>query len=319
MKVMILKENLEGHYYSHWTNVNGLIGILKSNKLLGSPESKNHMKNKMIVSTSREGNGKINYVPNWVKTDKSVEYVRIVLDMEKVSHNNKTDSFEYANNKYNPKTARSSQESEFETSVVLGDVIKEIDLGESDLDLMNVKLIVNLKTGTFAKVIGSDEIKISSNGKTFNYDGTDYKLLVSFNIIKISDIDKKNVVYAEDIRDLAVHEPEKYAIQNIKKKIVRIDIADILLNKTALDNFLIIDKYDKTVTDKTIREYLEYELMVGTTDGLNMSDQHRVSHSYHTVESFINFIKSEIEKESSKGNEIIFGTYKTPKEWYKKK
>ena len=323
MKVISLKENLEGHFYSHWTNVNGLIGILKSNKLLGSPEFANHMKNKMIVSTSREGNGKINYVPNWVKNDKRFEYVRIVLDMEKVSYNNKTDSFEYANSRNNPKTARSEQESEFETSIILGDVVKEINLEDSDLDLDGIKLIVNFKTKKFLKAIDSNnkpynKIKISKDGETFNYDGNDYKLVTSLNIVRISNTKKKTVIFADDIRDLEVHKPEQYAIKNVKSKIVRIDIADVLLDKRALDNYYTIDKFDnETVTDFTIRDYLEYELKIGTTEGLNMVDR-RVNHSYHTVESFIRFIKSEIEKASDKDHKIELGTYKTPKEWYSK-
>lgn len=309
MKVLILNENKEGHYYSHWTNMNGLIGILLDNKLYGSKEIKNHLRDKIIVSTTREQG-----VPNWIKELKNVESVRIILDMEKLNYHYKIKSFEYSNSKTDKVTARSQQTSEFEDSVVLGDAKYYTDFYDIPVRIYFNGSNKNIES-IEDKSNGYKNLKFNNKNKTFNFNDSIYKIeFVNMEsgrtgAIKIYNIKNENdseLANFYDIKDNESANSEK-AISNIKDAIVSVELADILF-KPEMKKATIINP--DTEKPQTINRYISYVLNSGETDGLNSAgSQHTVSHSYTTFSSFLKFVKSELKSSKIK-------TYKTPKTWF---
>ena len=114
MKVLILKESgRAGHIYYHFTNVNGVIGILKDNKIKSRRQTEHIMRGKDTVSFSRD--------KDFGKKFNNVSLCRIAIDIEKIAQRYKITPYEWNNYAYSSDTARSTQESESEESV-LGDI-----------------------------------------------------------------------------------------------------------------------------------------------------------------------------------------------------
>ena len=309
MKVLVLNENKEGHFYSHWTNINGLIGILQDNKLYGSKELKNHLRDKIIVSTSREQG-----VPAWVKELKNIDFVRIVLDIEKLNYKYKIKSFEYSNDKNEKETARSKQKSEFEDSIVLGDAKYYADFHDIPIRLYFNGANKNIES-IEDKDNGYKRLKFNNKDKTFEFNDSSYKIeFVSMEsgrtgAIRIYNTEnKKDSETASffDIKDNEMANSDK-AISNIKDAIVSVEIADILFKPEMKEARV----YNTDIEEnQAVTQYIKYILSTGLTDGLNSSSsQHTVTHSYKTLSSFLKFIKSELKSSKIK-------TYKTPKQWF---
>ena len=108
MKVTVLNENRENHFYYHYTTPAGLIGILNSNKFLSQTEKAGLLKGQKTVSLSRDKN------PKFVK---SPAFVRITVDANKINFNNKIVPFNF----YKDYNVARNEDTESEEAV-LGDI-----------------------------------------------------------------------------------------------------------------------------------------------------------------------------------------------------
>lgn len=306
MKIEVINESREGHLYSHWTNLNGLIGILQSNKLFGSNDGMHHLKNLSNVSLSRLGNG--SGIPNFIKKDGTIASVRIVLDMGKIEKRYKISPIEYFNN---PKdrsapTQRMTDDSEYEEAVIVGNTQKAVDIADSSGEYLG-KLVIDFKKMKIVKLLDSEgnKIRLSKDNKCelqgrivsikFNYSssGRFYGITISGKGIDIT-------LGEDEFEDY-----NKGSIKDIKKYIVRIELADIIFDNKK--NYLVKSRNGSYLEKE---DYIEDILRDGSTSGLNSDEyQQVVNHNYSTLDKFLKFLEKEIGKSKIK-------TYESPKSFY---
>ena len=306
MKILIMNESREGHYYSHWTNLNGLVGILQSNSLFGSNDGTHHLKNVTNVSLSRLGNG--TGVPDFIKKDGTVASVRIVLDIGKLEKKYKISPIEYFND---PKdrdtlTQRATGDSEYEEAVVVGNTQKLANITDSSGKFLG-SVVIDFKKNKIAKVLDSEGNKISKNEED------KYELGGNLYSIKIQTT-KSGRIYGIELTgnssSISIDEDEfedynKGSIKNIKDFIIRIELADILFDNKK--EYLVRSK-DNEFIDRD--EYLSRILREGHTSGLNSDEyQSTVNHGYTTFGKFLSFIERELGRNSIK-------KFETPKSFY---
>ena len=304
MKILVLESGRVNHEYYHYTDVNGLIGILKSNELIGSLESEGIMKGKFTVSFSRLGKG-TQVDPNIVK---SPAMVKIAFDVEKLADKYKITPFDW----YGGDT-RSIGKSENEETVVLTKKTNK-----------NVSVIIEENNKFFCKVIfkkDSDDffqIKdvILAKGKAKNVSKNKWKF--SDNLIytiqymeKESELEVGVVLNPKDNPELKLKKPKilrgyvdidsdrNPSITNIKKYIKEVQFSDKLEDNNHWKYFA-----------WTPVEYLERELIQEYSKGLNGEDSgFKVSHNIRTYQELKDFLKS-------KG--ISYSYYKSPKRGFKR-
>ena len=306
MKIQIINESREGHFYSHWTNMNGLIGILKSNELYGSNDGTHHLNNLTNVSLSRLGNG--SGIPDFVKKDGTVASVKIVLDIGKLEKKYRISPIEFFND---PKekdfpTQRALGDSEYEEAVVVGNTQQSANIIDSSGKYLG-KVIIDLRNGKISKVLDSEGNKVSSSKSG------EYKLLDKLYSIEvkktssgkiyglnISSSKSENIFIGED----EFEEHEKGSIKDIKNYIVRIELADILFKEDK--RYLVKSKNGYLPKE----EYISQLLKDGSTSGLNSGEfQHVVNHNYSTLDKFLKFIEKELGKSKIR-------TFESPKSFY---
>ena len=307
MKIKVLESGRANHEYYHYTDVNGLIGILKSNELISSLESEGLMKDKFIVSFSRLGKG-TQVDPRIVK---SPAIVKIIFDGEKLANNYKLVPFDYYEG-----TTRLAGKSENEEALVLGSksddsevnkvsviiydnnkfLCKIIFIKNSD-DLFEVKDILTGK----GKAIKLSKDKWEFPNKkiyTLQYMELNSELEVGL-ILNPSDNPKlKRVKVFKGSTRINTSE-RRPSITNIKKYIKGIQFSDKLEDN---DNWMYFIW--------TPVEYLERELEKGKSSGLNGdSSGFKVSHNIKTYRDL---------KKSQYLKGIPISYYKSPKRGFKK-
>lgn len=114
MRVKVLKESgRANHTYYHFTNVNGLIGILKDNIMTSHKQTRHILKGKNSVSFTRD--------KNFGSRSSDISLCRITVDGEKLAQKYKITPYEWGNDPDINFTARENQESESEEAII-GDV-----------------------------------------------------------------------------------------------------------------------------------------------------------------------------------------------------
>lgn len=302
MKILVLNESgRANHEYYHYTDVNGLIGILQSDKMIGSLESEGILKGKFTVSFSRLGKG----IQVDSKMVTSPAIVKIVVDGERLADRYKIIPYDWYGG-----TTRKSGKSENEEAVVL-------------TSKSNKKILLSItdnKNKLFCKVIfmknseDSFELKeiITEIGKAKRLNKNiwifpdeskyrvQYKIKKSIlNVVLIeeesSSKDKKILRGYADI-DSLIKNP---AISNIRKYIKEVQFSDKLKDN---DNWIYFAW--------SPIEYLERELIQKSSKGFNGENSgFKVSHNIKTYQELKNFL-------DSKG--ISFSYYKSPKRGFKK-
>ena len=321
MKVLVLNENKEGHIYSHWTNFNGLIGILQDKTLKGNTEFRHHLFGKTTVSTTREGNGKsskasTSNILNSMEIQLPI-WVKISLDIEKISHNYKTVPFEFHIG------SRSKGESQHEEAIVIGDgnlICKAKIYSEDDVHVGNVVFDNNLEfieyvEDTKGKVIDyKDDGYELEDGCIYDFEpDNDFEDNKIFQIYVYRDGEGIGNIDSSEFEVSGTPKKNKEGIKNILEYIKSIEFPDVfvkMINNKNLDY--------KTTDNKSLRNTLNEFLSTGKVEGLHGSNFSRqVKHSYTTIESFYKFVLSEIKKKKGKDT-IEIKTYKTPSKWFKK-
>lgn len=306
MKIELLNESREGHFYSHWTNLNGLIGILQSNELIGSNDGEHHLKNSTNVSLSRLGNG--SGIPDFIKKDGTVASVKIVLDIGKLEKKYKISPIEFFNDPRDKdvSTQRALGDSEYEEAVVVGNTKKTTEIINSSGEFLGT-VVIDFKTNKISKVLDSEGNKIlPDRNNNYELNGDLYQIKMN----KTSKGRFYGITLSNNSNDISIDEDEfedyeKGSIKDIKKYITRVELADILFDskkeylvKSANGDYL------------SIEEYINQVLLDGSTSGLNSeSHQHIVRHSYSTLDKFLKFIEKELGKSKIR-------TYEAPKSFY---
>ena len=114
MKVRVLKESgRANHIYYHFTNVNGVIGILKDNVMKSHKQTHHILKGKNTVSFTRD--------KDFGSKSSEISLCRITVDGEKLAQRYKFTPYEWGNDRDIDFTARENQESESEEAVI-GDI-----------------------------------------------------------------------------------------------------------------------------------------------------------------------------------------------------
>lgn len=298
MRILVLNESgRANHEYYHYTDVNGLIGILQSNEMIGSLESEGILKNKFTVSFSRLGKG--TQVDSKMVTSPAI--VKIVVDGEKLADRYKLTPFDWYEG-----SSRKRGESENEEAVVLS-------------NKSNKKVFVPIKDGNklYCKITFMKNSDNSFEIKDISTDKGNAKKL-SKNIWEFPDESKYNLQYKLKNSLLIVVLIQESSNKNKKILKGQIDIGSSIKNPVISN----IRKYIKEVqfSDKlrdndewiyfvwTPIDYLERELTQEYSKGLN-DGGYKVSHNIRTYQELLKFL-------NSKG--ISFSYYKSPKRGFKK-
>lgn len=306
MKIQIINESREGHFYSHWTNLNGLIGILQSNELIGSNDGEHHLRNTTNISLSRLGNG--SGIPNFIKKDGTIASVRIVLDIGKLEKRYKISPIEFFNDPRDrdAPTQRSTDDSEYEEAVVVGNTQKSVDITNSSGEFLGT-VVIDFKTNKISKVLNSEGNKaLPDKENKYELNGDLYKIKIN----KTSKGRFYGITLSNNSSDISIDEDEfkdyeKGSIKDIKKYITRVELADILFDSKK--EYLVKSENGEYLS---IEDCINQVLKDGNTSGLNNGNhQHTVRHNYLTLDKFLNFIEKELGKSKIR-------TYETPKSFY---
>lgn len=299
MKILVLESGRANHEYYHYTDVNGLIGILKSNEMIGSKESEGILKDKFTVSFSRLGKG-VQVDP---KMATSPAIVKIVVDGEKLADRYKITPYDW----YEGKTRKKGKSENEEAVVLSGRTNRNISVPiiEGNKVFCKVNFINNSDNSFEVKEI------ITNNGKAKNISKNiwvfpdeskyilQYKLKkFSLNIVLIQESSSKNkkILRGYIDTDSIIKNP---VISNIRKYIKEVQFSDKLR-----------DNDDWIYFAWTPIEYLERELLQKSSKGFSGEDSgYRVSHNIRTYQELKNFL-------DSKGIPISY--YKSPKRGFKK-
>lgn len=319
MRVLVLNENKEGHVYSHWTNFNGLIGILQDKTLKGNTEFRHHLFGKTTISTTREGNGKSSKVPSYIR-EMDIQlpvWVKISLDIEKISHNYKTVPFEFHLG------SRSNNDSQHEEAIVIGDgnlIIKAEIFSEDGVHVGNVVFDKDLEFIDYVEDTKGKKIDYKNDGYELEdgcfYDfepDNDFEDNKIFQIYVYRNGEGIGNIDSSEFKLSGTPKKNKEGVKNILEYIKSIEFPDIvvkMINNKNLDY--------KTTDSKSLRDTLNHFLSNGKVEGLHGDNFSRqIKHSFNTIEKFYNFVLSEIKKKKS-NDSIIINSYKTPTEWFKK-
>lgn len=291
MIVKVLKESgRANHIYYHYTNPNGLIGILKDNAIKAVKETKHILKGKMTVSLSRIGNG--NELPFFVKEPSRI---KIVLDGEKIAQRYKLVPYEYLNDSDSTILARANKTSEAEEAVVLGSPLLRAEIYFVD-KLVGIA-IVDIRDKIIKVLDPLNEKKklVFKNGRLF-LNNDSYKL----SLIKENDlvIGIQAVSGSKRYKSFKVEMQPVY-LKDVSNYIKRIEIADKVYND---DDSVYVVKGNEQYTPI---EYFLSELNKKFTKGENIG--HKRDKIEHNIDSFEKF-KSSIK--------FPISTYKSPSSWY---
>lgn len=304
MKILVLESGKANHEYYHYTDVNGLIGIIQSNELIGSLESEGILKDKFTVSFSRLGKG-TQVDSNIVK---SPTIVKIIFDGEKLADNYRIIPYDW----YGGDT-RSIGKSENEEAIILnkksGNKVsveitdkgrffcKIIFIKNSD-DLFEIKDVI-LEKGK-AKNLSGTKWKFPDNLiYSIQYMEKEFDLEVGVILNPKDNPDLKGLKKPKILRGFIKLEDRNPSITNIKKYIKGVQFSDKLEDNNHWKYFA-----------WSPVEYLERELIQKSSKGLSGdSSGFKVSHNIKTYQELKNFL-------DSKG--ILYSYYKSPKRGFKK-
>ena len=306
MKVIVLKESGRfGHIYSHWTNINGIIGILKKNTLLGNVEFRKPLENKITVSLSRVGNGKTNQIPYFVKETKEPTWIRLYLDAEKINDRYKIVPFEFYQN------SRKDQESQHEEAVIVGKGSITVVA-----NIMNGQVVFNDDFNAIEKVLDSTgkEVKFNKEIQGYEIDGEinsfdiDYDTEGHVHTLNIYD-EEGNWLDGIEYQDFEIKNTNKSfkGIKNITNYIKSVEVPDVLM---MLLEDEIKDYIYMNGNPLNLDNYIKKVLHDGATGGLHGDEfQRTVKHKITNFKEFYDFLVRELGKDKIK-------EYKIPSSWY---
>jgi len=307
VKVLINESSRHGQLFCHWTNLNGIVGILKDNTLYGNTEFRHFLKNKVTVSLSRIGTGKVSVLPEFIKEDKLPIWIRIVLDADKLNTRYSIVPYEFH------ALARKNNDSPAEEAVILGNGKVVITA-----DIVGGIVYFNNDFNGIEKVVNSEGQVVDCNS-----DGI-YEL-DDLNFIKLDlDYDDEGHIYSLTIYDendewldsieatefnvLNSSDNNALGIKKIKDYIVRIEIPDILMELLEDNRKSIFFKADKHKFE--LDNYIRNFLREGSVEGLHGSEFKRtVKHSIIDFKQLYSFLLKELGQTKIK-------TYTIPKTWY---
>ena len=309
MKVLVLNESYANQELRHWTNFNGLIGILQDDTLKGNPENKGILAGRTTVSFSRiKGVPKFVRYPGWVS---------IVFDAGKLEHNYSLTPFEYWNTTDSDSTERAEGKSEFEIALVLSDTIQTVKLKVDDKIIGYATL--NIKDSSVLDVTTKKGDKVSKDENGF-YILNKKKYKIHLEKTKDLFVPENSIILDLTLTDSEGNEyiipnsefvsKEIRNIENVSKYIKRVEFPDFIV-----ENGKLIDRKDILVDVvnnvgvgmATVSEYYGEILKDGHTDGFNKTRQRKINHKLKSYSKFIKEMNSTLSGKIS--------SYKTPSDW----
>lgn len=325
MLVRVLHESYQGWDLGHWTNLNGLIGILKDNELKGNSENRLFLAGKTTVSFSR-----VKGKPTWVNYP---GWVKIVIDAGKLEEHYQMTPFEYwtnpeeAKDKEEFKSERAKGKSEFEIAVVLADTIQTAFLRFPKMKKPVGSVKINMFKQKFISVKDryGEEVKPDSKGY-YNFSNikevADKKYKIT--LVRAEDVsmfgDGHTIIFdlkMEDedgniniIPNKDFESAEIEGITDFKDYIKRVEFPSFMVRNGQLidrDDIVIIVTSNVGGAFDTLKKYFGAILKDGHTDGFNKTKQRHISHDKKTYSKFIKFINTELKGKIS--------TYKVSDDW----
>lgn len=300
MRIINLVEAVDENHLYHYTNLNGLIGIINSNKMYGNIETRGILKGKTTVSFSRIGAGKTSD-----KNMTSIGTVKIIFDKGKLKNNYKITPYEYRNDGASV-SARAKGVSEFEDALILGEVKSSVVLKDKDGDFLGIVNfdsqgnITSITDKSKQEMIVYDEdygLYELNNGYIYEVSVTYISSDNSYHIMAVPDVEynldnlglseddeeyeeeRERIENLDSIDEYIKLKSEK-CINNISKYIVGIQLSkelyDILYNNKS-------DDYNK--------ETIERILTNKRTSGLNSGEKQRdVNHDINGIDKLKKFL-----------------------------
>lgn len=300
MRIINLIEAVDENHLYHYTDLNGLIGIINSNKMYGNVETRGILQGKTTVSFSRIGAGKTSD-----KHMTSIGTVKIIFDKGKLKNNYKITPYEYRNDGAIV-SARAKGISEFEDALILGEIKSSAVLKDSDGDFLGT---VNFDSyGNITSV--TDEHKQPmivydedyglyelNNGYVYEISVTYISSDNSYHIMAVPDVEYNldNLGLSEDDED---YEEERERIENLDS----VDEWIKLKSEKCINNIskyivgiqLSKELYDMVYNNKSDeynKETIERVLSRKRTSGLNPAEKQRdVNHDINSLDKFKKFL-----------------------------